>query len=267
MKKSLFVALIVVFSLSACVPSFLGGGAEEAPAVDAEEAPAVASEVDVEGTADAVASTQAAQTLAAVDAEAEEEALATPTLAPTDPPSPTATEELPTSTPETTETTVDTEDDTAETPEAESTEAADMEEGADEATATPEGTATAIEITETVVFTETPAPTATSVYPSATSPIAIFMPPEDLVPRFPIHVKNTTKGKVYISLQGKTAYDYTPVIEYDIPRFTTVRIRVPEGMYNVVVYVGKEPMVDYVRINRPNEVRIVIRKNELKIER
>ena len=251
MKKLFLVSVLVLFTLSACIPSFLGGGAEEAPAA----APAV----DVDGTVEAASSTQAVQTL---------DALATPTLeppTPTDEPTATVTETL---APTEEETVSPTETQTG-TPEAdaETTGTPDGSVTPEAGTGAPDDATATLDVTATPSATETPAPTATSVYPSATSPIGINLPPENLVPRYRIEVKNTTKGPVYISLQGSTAYDYKPVIEYDIPHLSTVRYFVPEGYYKVVVYVGKEPMIDYVRINKPNEVQIVIRKNELKIEK
>jgi len=248
MKKIFLVAVIALFSLTACVPAFLGGGEEEAPVAEA---------VDINATVDAEASTQAVQTL---------DALSTPTLAPTetqiptDAPIATATETLSA----TEEVTATPTEEVGDTPEAEA-----------ETTSTPDGTTpeasteTPAEVTATVTpeMTNTPAPTSTSVYPSPTSPVAINLPPENLVPYHPIEVKNTTKGKVYISLQGATEYDYRPVIEYDIPRLTTVRYRIPDGYYKIVVYVGKEPMIDYVQVNKNTSLRIVIRKDELKIEK
>ena len=240
MKKIFLVAVIALFSLSACVPGFLGGGAEEAPAIEP---------VNIDATVDAGSSTMAAQTMAALDAEAQ----ATPTMEP-EPPTeePTATA---------TETVAPTEETTAtptETPAG--TEESDDAESSDEATATPEETATP-------EFTETPAPTATSVYPSPTSPIAINLPPADLVPRHRIEVKNTTKGKVYISLQGSSEGGYKPIIEYDIPRNTTVKFEVPEGYYTIVVYVGKEPMIAYTGIYKSNALRIVIHRDELILDK
>ena len=245
MKKIFLLAVLALFSLSACVPGFLGGGAEEAPAAEP---------VDIAATVDAEASTQAVQTLDALDA------LATPTMepaTPTEEPIATATEML-----------VLTEEATAthtETPEGTPSDEAEMTEtpdgtpveNTDEATATSEATAT-------LIATGTPAATATSVYPSPTSPISINLPPIGTVPYHRIEISNKTKGPVYISLQGSTEGGYKPIIEYDIPKWTKVKVSVPEGFYAVVVYVGAHPMIDYVSINSSN-VSISISATELKI--
>ena len=246
MKKNILIAVVVLFSLSACVPGFLGGGDDTAaPAAEA---------VDIAATVDAEASTQAAQTLSA---------LATPTeeVEPTEEPTATATETLaPTE-----------ESDTTETPEGttEADETPDTTETVEvtpEGTETPEATATP-ENTPTIAPSNTPAPTATSVYPSPTSPIAINLPPENLVPRHKIEVQNNTQGPVYISLQGSSEGGYRPIVEYDIPRFAKVRFAVPEGYYTIVVYVGKEPMVAYTGIYKNNALRIVINRKELIINK
>jgi hypothetical protein len=247
MKKIFLVAVIALFALSACVPAFLGGGEEET--ASAPEA------VDINATVDTEASTQAAQTMSALDF-----ALATQTLepaTPTDAPLATATEAL------VEEATGTATTDVQET----STIEVDLTGTPDPATtATTEESLTLV-ATATAAMTGTPAPTATSVYPSPTSPIAILMPPESLVPYRQIEVVNKTKGKVYISLQGFTEYDYTPVIEYDIPRFATVKYRIPDGYYKIVVYVGKEPMIDYVTVTKNTSLRIIIRRNELQVEK
>ncbi len=234
MKKFFPVAVIALFSLSACVPGLLGGGAEEAPAAEA---------VDIAATVDAESSTQAVQTLAA---------LATPTMEP-----PTPTEELPATA---TETLTPTEEVTATLTETENAVTVTETPGSESADAATETTATPTE-------TSTPAVTATSVYPSPTSPIAINLPPESLVPRHRIEVRNKTKGPVYISLQGTSEGGYKPIIEYDIPRFATVKFEVPEGYYTVVVYVGKDPMIGYTVVNGHNQVSIIINRDEIKIEK
>ena len=238
MKKIfLLVAVIALFSLSAC--GALGGGAEEAP-------PA-AEPVDLAATVDAQASTQAVETL---------NALPTSTMepAPTDEPTATAIEEM-----APTEEAVATETPSDEAP-TETPAAEDAADSAAEPTATPENTATP-------EATSTPAPTATSVYPSPTSPIAIQLPPEDLVPRHKVEVTNKTKGSVYISFQGTTEYGYRPIVDYDIPRFATVKYEVPEGFYTVIVYVGKDPMIAYTGVYHNNQIAITIFQDELKIEK
>ncbi len=262
MKKNILLAVLVLFTLSACAG--LGGGAEEPPAADAP----VAEAVDVNATVDAEASTQAAQTMAALDAAVQ----ATPTLEPATP-----TEEMPATA---TEAAAPTEEMTATpaeeaeadpeaTPEADDAELTATPEGDetpaadDDATATPTLEATATEM----AMTATPGATATSVYPSPTSPIAINMPPQNLVGYRPVEIRNTLKGKVYISFQGVTEYDYRPVIEYDLPGFAKVRIHVPQGEYKIVVYVGKDPMIDYVTINKNTSLVITIRKDSLRIEK
>ncbi len=232
MKKTILVAAILFLALSACVPDFLNTGAQDAPVA----------EVDVAATVDAAASTHAVQTF---------EALATPTLEP-------VMEEAPATVTKTSAPT--------ETATATSTETPDGTPG----TETPEGTQPAedaiVTPDETVIPTETSAPaaTATSVYPSPTSPISINLPPIDEVPRHKIRVTNNTKGNVYISLHGSTEGGYKPIIEYDIPRWSKVKITVPEGYYTVIVYVGADPMTGYVGIYKAG-VEITIKPDELKI--
>jgi hypothetical protein len=250
MKKSFLIAVLVLFSLSACIPSFLGGG-EEAPA---PEAPA-ADMVDINATVDAEASTQAAQTMSALDEVPE----ATPTLEPATP-----TEEAPATA---TETLAPTEESTA-TPTADAEAEAETEADAEGTPETDLATATGtMSVTATEAITQTPAPTATSVYPSPTSPVAINMPPESLVPYRAVEVKNTLKGKVYISMQGITAYDYRPVIEYDIPAFAKVRFRVPIGDYKIVVYVVNEPLTRHITINKGTNLRIKIYRHEFTVDK
>ncbi len=183
---------------------------------------------------DAAASTQAAQTFAA---------LATPTLEPpTEEPPATATETA--APPETATATI--------------TETPDGTLSAEETT-TPDGTLPPTK-------TSTPAATATSVYPSPTSPISINLPPIDEVPRHKVEVTNNTKGPVYISLHGSTEGGYHPIIEYDIPRWSKVKISVPEGYYSIIVYVGADPMTDYVGILKSG-ISITIKPDELKINK
>jgi hypothetical protein len=199
----------------------------------AQDAPVT--EVDVAATVDTAASTQAVQTF---------EALATPTLEP-------IMEEAPATA---TETSAPTETATATI------------------TETPDGTPSTETITPTAdsattpTETSTPVATATSVYPSPTSPISINLPPVDEVPRHKVEVTNNTKGPVYISLHGSTEGGYHPIIEYDIPRWSKVKISVPEGYYSVIVYVGADPMTDYVGILKSG-VSITIKPDELKINK
>lgn len=237
MKKFYLLAVIALFSLSAC--GILGGGAQEAPAAEP---------VDVAATVDAEASTQAVQTLGA---------LATPTLEPTTPaeePMAIATEAL--AAPQEATATL------AETP-VEATTASEETPVAEAATAT----MTLAETTVLPTESSTPAPTATSVYPSPTSPIAILLPPEELVPRHKIQVRNTTKGPVYISMHGETAFDYTPIIEYQIPRSATVAFEVPEGYYTIVVSVTKHPMILYTGVYQNDQVFITIHRDYVKIDK
>ncbi|MBT3337038.1 MAG: hypothetical protein HN855_16295 [Anaerolineae bacterium] len=233
MKKTILIGAILLLTLSACVPDFLNTSSQEAPVA----------EVDTAATVDAAASTQAVQTFAA---------LATPTLETlVEEPTATVTEE---STPTETATATLT-----ETPDG--TPGTETPEGtlpAESATATLEGTLTPTE-------TSTPAATATSVYPSPTSPISINLPPIDEVPRYTISVSNNTKGSAYISLHGSTEGGYKPIIEYDIPGRSKVKISVPEGFYTVIVYVGADPMVDYVGVHKNNAVSIAINIDKIKI--
>ena len=234
MKKFLFLGIVVLLSLSACVPSFLKSDTS---------APAEA--VDLEATADILANTQVAQTF---------EALATPTMEvpsaipPTKVPSATATE-----TPSPTETATATATETA-------TETPDGTNPAETASLTPEGTLPA----ETE--TGTPEATATSIYPSPTSPISVGEPP-DSVPRYKVRVINNTKYPAYISLQGVTVGNYHPIIEYALdPWVNNVRFPIPEGQYTAVVYIGKDPLITYFGIHKSG-LTITIEQDKITIEK
>ena len=233
MKKVFLFAFVALFSLSACVPDFLNQGA-----------PSEA--VDIDATVDAAASTQAVQTVAALvtptmedAAELELEASPTVTVTATVTETPPPTE---TSTP--TETPDGTEESMTGTP------------GTPTKTSTPDGTTTPATATVTV--------TETSAIPSPTSPISVNEPP-DYIPRYKIKVRNNTKVRVYISLQGSTEGGYHPIVEYDLAPWQRVKLTVPEGYYAVIVYVGKDPMIEYVGIHSNNTVEIEIRKEDIKI--
>lgn len=237
MKKILFAGALVLLSLSACVPDFLNPGSG-----DATSAP-----VDVVATVEEAANTQVAQTLDAIAA------LATSMLeSPTD--EPTATEVV-SSTETATATLTETPDGTL-TP----TETPDGTLPAETATETPEGTLPAGTATATREIT------ATSVFPSPTSPISINEPPAS-VPRYKIDVKNTTKVRVYISLQGSTVGGYNPIIEYDLAPRERIKLTIPEGNYASIVYVGKDPMINYFVVHKNNSITIVISKDKVKVEK
>ena len=174
---------------------------------------------------------------------------------PTDEPTSTvtATEELP---PTETPTATETPDGTllAET----ATETPDGTLPAETATETPDGTLPAETATLEI--------TATSIYPSPTSPISINQPP-DSVPRYKISVENDTKVRVYISLQGSTEGGYNPIIEYDLAPWQRIKLSIPEGYYAAVVYVGKDPMIDYFAVHSNNSITIVINKDSIKIKK
>jgi len=243
MKKFLLLGIVILLSLSACVPSFLKPD-QDAPAEG----------VDLAATADVIASTRAAQTF---------EALATPTMEvpsaipPTEIPSATATEE-----PTATEAATTTETETA-------TETPDGTNAAETASVTPEGTLPAETETPdgTISLTETGTPeaTATSIYPSPTSPISVGEPP-DSVPRYKVKVINYTKYRAYISLQGVTVGNYHPIIEYDLYPWVNVKFPIPEGQYTAVVYVGKEPLIAYFGIHQSG-LTITIEKDKITIEK
>ena len=239
MKKIIFVGALILLSLSACVPDFLNPSSDDAPA------PAV----DIAATVENAANTQVAQTLDAFVA------LATPTLeSPTDEPTAPATEVV----------------SFTETGTATLTETPD---GTPVITETPDGTLTAETATETSdgtlpaeTATATLAITATSVYPSPTSPISINEPPAS-VPRYKIKVENKTKGRVYISLQGSTEGGYNPIIEYDLASKERVILTIPEGKYASIVYVGNDPMINYFGVYKNNGVSIVISRDKVKVEK
>jgi len=239
MKKILFVGALVLFSLSACVPDFLNSSSEAATAAP----------IDVMATVEDAANTQAAQTLDAIAA------LATPTLeSPTAEPTAPATEVV-SFTETATSTLTETPDGTLTT-----TETPDGTLPAETATKTPDGTLPAVTTTATLDIT------ATSVFPSPTSPISINEPPAS-VPRHKINVENSTKVRVYISLQGSTEGGYNPIIEYDLAPRERVKLTVPEGNYASIVYVGKDPMINYFGVYKNNSVTIDISKDNVKVSK
>ena len=230
MKKFLLLALwiVILLSLSACVPDFLK-----------PEQDTPAESVDLVATADILASTQAAQTF---------EALATPTMEP------------PTAVPPTETLSVTATEEPAPTETATATATA-----TESATETPDSTLPAGTETVTPEVTGTPEATATSIYPSPTSPISVGEPP-DSVPRYKVKVINYTKYRAYISLQGVTVGNYHPIIEYELYPWVNVRFPIPEGQYTAVVYVGKEPLIAYFGIHQSG-LTITIKKDKITIEK
>ena len=229
MKKITLLALVVLLSLTACVPDFLNSDAQDAPAES----------VDVEATVDAAASTQAVETFAA---------LATPTME--DPTAEPTVEEVPATA---TETLAPTETSTATLEVSEAAEDALLTETK---TATPEETLSE----ETATIT----PTATSALPTLTPPISINEPPAS-VPRHKVKIRNNTKVSVYISLHGSTEGGYNPIVESPLGPWQKIKLTVPEGYYTVVVYVGSDPIIDHVYIHSSNTVEITINKDSIKI--
>ena len=226
MKKIVLIGIIILLSLSACVPDFLN---PDSPVVPVES-------IDIEATVDTVASTQAVQTVAALATPTTEDVSAEPT---TEKATATATEELsPTETLTATMT---------ETPDGTPTETA---------TETPDGTLPA--------QTATLEATATSIFPSPTSPIYANEVP-DYIPRFKVKVRNNTNVRVYISLQGSTVGGYNPIVEYDLAQWQQIKLTVPEGRYAIIVYVGSDPMIEYIGVHSNNSVEIVIKKDSLKV--
>ena len=237
MKKILFVGALAILSLSACVPDFLNSSSEAATSAP----------VDVAATVEEAANTQAAQTFAALGAIA------------------TNIQELPTNEPAATATEVASSTDTTtatltETP-----------NGTLTITETPDGTLPAATVTEApdgtlTVATATLDITATSAFPSPTSPISINEPPAS-VPRYKINVENSTKVRVYISLQGSSEGGYNPIIEYDLAPREEIKLTVPEGYYASIVYVGKDPMINYFGVYKNNSVTIDISKDSVKVSK
>ena len=233
MKKIILLALVVLLSLTACVPDFLNSGAQDAPAES----------VDVAATVDAAASTQAVETFAALASPTMEEptaeatveevpATATETLAPTE----TATLEISETATETPEETLSAQTETV--------------------TGTPEESLSA----ETATIT----PTATNALPTLTPPISINEPPAS-VPRHKVKVRNNTKVSVYISLHGSTEGGYKPIVESPLGPWQKIKLTVPEGYYTIVVYVGSDPIIDHVYIHRSNTVEITIKEDSIKV--
>jgi hypothetical protein len=230
MKKIVFVGIIILLSLSACIPDFLNPDSQVAP---------VESVVDVEATVDAAASTQAVQTFVALATPTMEDASAEPTIDQATATA-TATEEL----------------SPTETLTATMTETPGGTLPAETATETPDGALPA--------ETATLEATATSIFPSPTSPIYANEVP-DYIPRFKVKVRNNTKVRVYISLQGSTVGGYKPIIEYDLAPWQQIKLTVPEGRYAIIVYVGNDPMIEYIGVHSNNSVEIVIKKDSLKV--
>ncbi len=250
MKKILVTGLVLLFSVSACVPDFLKSDTSNTPA----EA------VDIAETVDAAANTQVAQTF---------EALNSPTAESTS--AGIIVEEAPaTETPLFTATVLSTETETA-TADATETPSPTGTLATETASTTPDGTLSAETATETPNGTLVPSGTGTieatetSIYPSPTSPISINIPPKS-VPRHQIRVVNQTKGRIYISLQGVTVGDYHPIIEYDLPPWQKADIRIPEGWYTAIVYVGKDPMVSSFKV-RDSNITIFIKRDQIQIKK
>ena len=234
MKKIVLIGLVLLFSLSACVPDFLNSDLPDAPTES----------VDLAATVDIVAKTQVAQTFAVLNTPTMEEATAEP---PAEEVPATATETILPS----------------ETPTLEATETASV---------TPDGTLLAETATETpdgtliATATGTLEATATSIYPSPTSPISVGDPPPS-VPRYKIKIINHTKYRAYISLQGVTVGDYHPIIEYDFYPWERTKFPIPEGRYTAVVYIGKDPLVAYFGIHSSNTITIIIKEDKIEIEK
>lgn len=236
MKKMLLLTPLIVLVLGACIPGII----DQQPA---------AVPIDLQATVEFMASTKAAQTV---------ESLPTATMEPptnTPEPEPTATE-TPTMEPGTETETPDGSDTTGTPPET------PIETPNDSVTET--GTSDVDVATATTTVTPSPSATPTSIYPSPTSPIAINLPP-DSVPRYTVTIVNKSGVRAYISLQGFVTGGYYPIIEYDLDRWEKAKIKAPKGFYTVVVWVGADPMIDYVNIN--TGVTITIKKDSLKIEK
>ncbi|MCF6277262.1 MAG: hypothetical protein L3J16_00720, partial [Anaerolineales bacterium] len=240
MKKTLLIAPVLALILSACIPGILQ-----------QQQPAPEIPVDIQATVEVLANAKSAETMAA---------LPTPTLAPaTNTPvvEPTATE---TATPEP----------------ATETATPDGTEQTGTPTETPDGTVTqsvtpnpddgtvTVTATGTLAITATPPFTLTPPEASPTSPISINPPPAS-VPRYKVTAINKSGVRIYISLQGVTDGGYYPIIEYDIARKQTVKFKAPKGFYTVIVWVGAEPMVDYVNINK--DITLTIRKDSFNIDK
>ena len=225
MKKIVFFSLIVLLSLSACVPDLLTSTEPDS--------------VDIAATVDIIVSTKAAETFAALASPTAKD-----TTTATNTPSATATETV---TPTETATATETPTETLTT----GTLATGTASTGTPATETPDADGTP------------PAASATSIYPSPTSPISINQPPND-VPRYEIKIINDTNERVYISLQGTTADGNHPITEYDFAPREQVKLSIPKGEYTAVVYIRNDPMVEYFRINSNSSITLVIEKDKIK---
>ena len=229
MKKLILLGIIVLLSLSACVPDFLKP--------DSPDAPAESNSVEDAAPVDA-ATTEVAETF---------EALASPTIEsiPTDiPPATEIEESIPATEAATIEATV-----------------APTEIIAATITLTPDESAPPAE-----TATETLAPIATSIYASPTSPVSVGMPPDD-IPRYKIRVISEVKGISAVSFHGITAGGYHPIIEYHLSPWEKATILLPEGDYTAIVYIRNTPFYAYFNIHKNNKFTLIIKKDKIKLEK
>ena len=228
MKKLILLGIIVLLSLSACVPDFLKSNSTDASPESVNSA----------ATTEAENGAQAAQTF---------EALASPTIesVPTDiPPATEIEESIPATEAATIEATVVSTEIIAAT-----------------ATLTPaESTPPAETATETLV------PIATSIYASPTSPVSVGMPPDD-IPRYKIRVISEVKGISAVSFHGITDGGYHPIIEYHLSPWEKATILLPEGDYTAIVYIRNTPFYAYFSIHKNNKFTLIIKKDKIKLEK
>ena len=229
MNRLVFVVLAAALTLAACVPGLpqnSGAGSVS--------------------TAQAVAATIAAQTMAA---------LPTLTLPPSQTPLPTATATLapPTNT-----------------------------KAADTATVTNTAASGTITVTATLTVTGTPATstsTVTGTLPSPTNTVTGTPPTATQTPGLTplaygtqppfihygrVHLVNQAKADVYVSFQCTTPEGYYSIVEY--PVYGTITVSVPAGRCEWVAWVGGRQFLGTVGIGRFEELTMTFKKSSVTIK-
>ena len=217
MKRAAFYVLIMAFLLSACIPTL--------PTQQVEQPLPT---VNIQATSEALAATQAAETL---------NSLPTPTLEP------------PTNTPEPTATPTETGTATA----------------TETATTDPNATVTdtsipVLNVTGTATVTGTP-PTPT---PTETLHVRFYGTLPPAIPYGKVRLNNRSKAEAYISLQCITVDGYNTILEY--PVAGRMRVSAPAGKYTYVAWIGGRQFQGWFGLGKNNEVEITLYKDKVTIK-
>jgi hypothetical protein len=118
--------------------------------------------------------------------------------------------------------------------------------------------------TSTLPFTATPNP-AISVTPTGTNHYQYYgtMPPN--LPSGYITMINMSKAEVYISLQCTTQDGYKTIIEYPLGG-SRVSTSAPAGKYVYVASVGGKKITGNFRLNKLQDLKIIIYKDRIEIK-